>query len=153
MVHRAGTQIPVCLLVTGPAVTNYGSIYESVAANMDAAGRGLVLNLMPSDSPNLKTTLKRIIQQGTASTFENDSDDEAIDSSRSKQVVCMIAKAYPSTDEKFSNRRSRLTLHRASAILITTFKSCMTMSKASLCLASSSPFRTARHSMAMCWKP
>ena len=85
--HRGGSQIPVCLLVTGPAVTNYRSIYESVAEKLDTSGRSVVLNLIPSDCPNLKTALKHIIQQGTASTFDDRSDDDQIDRSRPYGLV------------------------------------------------------------------
>ena len=88
--RRDGTQIPVCLLVTGLAVTNFGSIYESVSEKLDAGGRSIVLNLTPSNCPNLKTALKHIIQQGSASTFEGDSDDGQVDNSRSKQLVSAI---------------------------------------------------------------
>ena len=148
LVCRAGSQIPVCLLITGPAVTNYGSIYENIAANLKESGRGIALNLLPSDCPNLKTALKHIIRQSVASNLENGSDDEATDGPKSKRTVCVAPKNSAPSLQGVTGPHWTLTWCRVSDISIMTCKLCMTTSKVSRCLALSFPFRTVRHSIA-----
>ncbi|MCJ1310954.1 hypothetical protein MMC25_004623 [Agyrium rufum] len=87
MMHFDQDRLPVCLLITGPAVMTYGAIYEKVAEQMSRSGDSIAINLTASDCSNLKSALKAVNLKGTEQIEEGDDDVEDMKPSKRTRLL------------------------------------------------------------------
>lgn len=75
-------RIPTGIILTGPGSASLNSLSRRVATSVQNQKRRLYVSLESGSAPHLKAVLKVLIQKATATTVEEDEDDELATTSR-----------------------------------------------------------------------
>ena len=76
---RRHSQIPTCLIVTGPAISSYGYLYREVVQYDSLGQTTVMINITSTQCPNLKAGLKHIIRQGMSRIVLGDDEEDGIE--------------------------------------------------------------------------
>ncbi|KAF2270693.1 hypothetical protein CC78DRAFT_139011 [Lojkania enalia] len=69
------TTIPTGLIIAGPSIASYGPYFERLGRRIKDGTDCAYLVLSSSESPNLKTLLKNLVQKATSRAAEDDDDE------------------------------------------------------------------------------
>jgi origin recognition complex subunit 3 len=76
------SRIPTGIILSAPGSASLSSLSQRVASSVKTQKRRLYVSLESSSAPHLKAVLKVLIQKATASTTEEDEDEELATTSR-----------------------------------------------------------------------
>jgi len=79
---RTRSRIPTGIILSAPGSASLNSLSQRVASSVKSQKRRVYVSLESGSAPHLKAVLKVLIQKATASTIEEDEDEELANTSR-----------------------------------------------------------------------